>query len=165
MTTRSLFLLLALLATSRLQGQAPVRRVPIEGTWRLVAWRIGADTLRAPQVEGVWSVRDGMIAWLIRGTHGDTVLDRTALGRYSADASSFSYEYTSALEVDRMNDGPTIVHDSLPFRGTRAFRLTSKGGEARYSTSDARQVYSVCGDTLTIVQNGLLTRKYVRSGS
>ena len=92
----------------------------------------------------VWSVRDGMILWQIRGTHGDTGLDRTGLGHYTADTSSFSYEYTSALEVDQVNDGPTIVHDSLPFTGIRAF-----------STHGQRRGSSILDERWTAGEHGL----------
>lgn len=157
------FASLASLAAGRLQGQLHTPPALIEGTWELVAWRIGSDTLLRPKVEGVFSVRDGVILWQIRGTHKNTVLNRVGLGRYTVDSSSFSYRYSSGLEVDRVMDGPTIVHDSLPFAGTRTFGLTRLNGEARYVTRDGRQPYTVAGDTLVIVQNGALSRKYVRS--
>jgi len=143
------------------QGTASAR--PIEATWKLVAWRIGNDTLRAPNVDGVFTVRDGVIVWRIHGVRGDTVLDRIGMGRYSVTGSAFRYEYSSGLEVDRVGQQQPVVHDSLPFRGVRAFRLVRHGADARYMSDDGRQVYTVRHDSLFVVQNGLLSRSYVRA--
>jgi len=134
---------------------------PIEGSWRLLAHRVGQEILRPPRAEGFFSVRDGIILLQLRRMIGDTVFEFYGSGGYSGSADQFSYGYDRMVWVTRRPSGVT-AHDTIPFEGRRAFLARQTSAGVRYETDGARYVWEVLGDTLIYSEQGSWLRRWIR---
>ena len=134
---------------------------PIEGTWRLVAHRIGAEVLRPPRAEGFFRVRDGTVLLQLRRTVGDTLFEFYGSGRYSESADRFSYGYDRMVWVTRRPTGVTRL-DTLPFEGRRVFQAHFLARGVRYEADGGHYVLEVAGDTLNDSEAGAWVRRWIR---
>lgn len=157
--------MIALLAPTLLSSAAVAQRVVVvsslEGTWRLVAHRIGQEVLHPPRAEGFFSLRDGIVLFQLRRMIGDTVFEFCGSGGYSESADGFSYRYDRMVWVTRRPTG-IKVRDSIPFKGPRVFQARYVTAGLRYQAEGARFVFEVLGDTLTYSEDGSWLRRWIR---
>lgn len=157
--------MIALLAPTLLSSAAVAQRVVVvsslEGTWRLVAHRIGQEVLRPPRAEGFFSLRDGIVLFQLRRMIGDTVFEFYGSGGYSQSADGFSYGYDRMVSVTRRPTG-IKVRDSIPFKGPRVFQARYVAAGLRYEADGGRYVMEVAGDTLNYSEAGAWVRRWIR---
>lgn len=134
---------------------------PMEGTWRLVAQRVGEQVLRPPQAEGFFRVRDGVVLLELRGTVGDTLFEYYGSGGYSGSADRFSYGYDRMVWVTRRPARVTVL-DTIQFEAPRVFQAHSVGSGVRYEADSGHYVLEVVGDTLNYGEAGAWVRRWIR---
>ena len=134
---------------------------PMEGTWRLVAQRVGEEVLRPPQAEGFFRVRDGVVLLELRRTVGDTLFEYYGSGGYSGSADRFSYGYDRMVWVTRRPARVTVL-DTIQFEAPRVFQAHSVGSGLRYEADSGHYVLEVVGDTLKYGEAGAWVRRWIR---
>jgi protein kinase-like protein len=134
---------------------------PMEGTWRLVAQRVGEEVLRPPQAEGFLRVRDGVVLLQLRRTVGDTLFEYYGSGGYSGSVDRFSYGYDRMVWVTRRPTRVTVL-DTIPFEARRVFQAHSVGSGVRYEADSGHSVLEVVGDTLNYGEAGAWVRRWIR---
>jgi len=78
----------------------------LEGTFELDEWNVGGKALRPPQVEGRFSIHDGVILFMTTRHDGSTVESIHGWGVYSITADGWSYGYRHLETVRGPADGP-----------------------------------------------------------
>jgi hypothetical protein len=134
---------------------------PMEGTWRLVAQRVGEQVLRPPQAEGFFRARDGVVLLELRRTVGDTLFEYYGSGGYAGSADRFSYGYDRMVWVARRPARVTVL-DTIQFEAPRVFQSHSIGSGIRYEADSGHYVLEVVGDTLTYSEAGAWLRRWIR---
>jgi hypothetical protein len=134
---------------------------PMEGTWRLVAQRVGEEALQPPQAEGFLRVRDGVVLLQLRRTVGDTLFEYYGSGGYSGSVDRFSYGYDRMVWVTRRPTRVTVL-DTIPFEARRVFQAHSVGSGVRYEADSGHYVLEVVGDTLNYSEAGAWVRRWIR---
>ncbi|HUR08009.1 MAG TPA: serine/threonine-protein kinase [Nonomuraea sp.] len=134
---------------------------PMEGTWRLVAQRVGEQVLRPPQAEGFFRVRDGVVLLELRRTVGDTLFEYYGSGGYSGSADRFSYGYDRMVWVTRRPARVTVL-DTIQFEAPRVFQAHSVRSGVRYEADSGHYVLEVVGDTLSYGEAGAWVRRWIR---
>lgn len=81
-------------------------RALIEGTFELDEWNVGGKAMRPPQVEGRFSIHDGVILFMTKRTDGPTTESTHGWGVYSITPEGWNYGYKHLETVRGPLDGP-----------------------------------------------------------
>ena len=143
-------LLLASPGSAQDRPSTEIREI-IEGTWRLVEWRVDDRVLRPPEMEGMWMVHNGLVM-ATRHRLGQDGFESTAgYGSYRWDATGWTYGYERS--EDRRGPSPEDAPLRLREIPQRRFAITREGDHLILE-DDARTLrwdYDIPGDTFTLM--------------
>jgi hypothetical protein len=89
-----------------LGGRVEDARAMLEGTFVLDEWNIGGKSLRPPEVDGRFSIHDGVILFMTTRNDGAATESVHGWGVYSITADGWTYGYRHLETVRGPADGP-----------------------------------------------------------
>lgn len=78
-------------------------RARLEGTFELIEWGTEGKVLRPPEVEGRFSIHDGVILFMTKRSDGSILESVHGWGEYTIDARGWTYGYQ---RLETMRAGP-----------------------------------------------------------
>ena len=133
-------------------------RAMFEGTWQLEEWHVDGQILKPPQANGRWSLRDGVVLFMLH--RADTSESAAGYGEYRLDATSWGYRYMRMQRTAGPVGGPVTVSVSPPEPAMRAFTIKQEPGKVVFENADSQHEYD--GTFFTLRQRGQLVRKWRR---
>lgn len=80
------------------------RRARLEGTFELIEWSAGGTVFRPPQVDGRFSIHDGVILFMTSRKDGNVIVESVhGWGEYTIDERGWTYGYQ---HLESMVAGP-----------------------------------------------------------
>lgn len=130
----------------------------LEGTWQLEEWHLDGSVLRPPQANGRWSLRDGVVLFVLH--RSDTSDASVGYGEYRMDATTWGYRYLRMQRATGPLAGPVTVTVSPPETAMRVFTIKREPGKVVLDSPGAQHEYD--GTFFTLRQRGKLVRKWRR---
>lgn len=81
-------------------------RQRLEGSFALEEWKVGGKTLRPPQVDGRFSIHDGVVLFMTMRTDLPVPETVVGYGTYTIDGRGWTYGYTHLETIRAQGAGP-----------------------------------------------------------
>lgn len=130
----------------------------VEGSFQLEEWHVDGQVLRPPRANGRWSLRDGVVIFVLH--RADTAESSVGYGEYRMDASTWGYRYTRMQRTSGPLGGPVAIAVSPPQAEMRVFTIKREPGKVTLDDPDAQHEYD--STFFTLRQKGQIVRKWRR---
>jgi len=131
----------------------------ILGSWELIEWHVDGEVLVAPQVEGRFSIRDGVVMWIIYRKTDEGEVSNYGFGEYEIDDSKFVYGYDRTNLIEIAGDRTSASRSPRP---RYDFFPRVVGAELYLDDDSHNRGFILVGDRLTFTIDDEIVRVYRR---
>jgi hypothetical protein len=133
----------------------------IEGTWSLTDWNIDGKILRPPEVDGRFSLHDGIVMFFLERRSPGKEVFVSGYGSYNMADTNWSYRYEHFRTL--LGGGrDTKVSDETPWPGTRMFQFRTEGHKFILDDSKDGVMFIFNSNDFTYIEAGITIRIWKR---
>lgn len=129
------------------------------GSWEMIEWHEDGEVLVPPQIEGRWSIQDGIVMWIVYMKTAQGESSQYGYGEYQIDDSKFVYGYDRVNIIEKVGENATASSYVRPM-----YQFLPTLDDTRLVLDDDSHEWGIVleGDRLTWTMDGEPLRVYRR---